>query len=411
MRILIIAPYPIVDVQHGGQKRAKALHDFYKKNYSAVQFTSVFHRGQYPEWDKNDLPLGDPKIIAQVDKHPYASELICGEAIDKDIHVRSYMAKQLVEFKPQIIHIEQPFAYLGLKVLLKELGMNPMLIFGSQNIEYPLKERIFKELDVPSEISENLVKQTKDLEYEFSQKADIVLAVNQEDARTHKEMGARHVVIVPNGIDIGEPPIDEVQYWETFKNKERIQSIAVFIGSGHPPNWDGFLKMVGNDTSFLPEGCKIVIAGGVCDYFNAKFPKSNNAFWTGVRTVGKLDQTKLEGLLRVSDLTLLPITTERGSNLKTAEAILSRKKIVATDNAFNGFEKFTHIPNVYIGNDKSQFKDAMIQALSTPYVSLTKKEEMLTNEVKWEYCLKPIKRAILPLIMRHFLKVVIGHLH
>lgn len=393
-RVLLVAPYPIVEAQHGGQKRAKALFDFYDKNYKAVKFTSVFHRGHYPVWGENDLPLGDPKIIAEVDKHPYASELICGEAIDKDIHVRSYMAKMLMEFQPNVIHIEQPFAYLGLKQLLEELDQKPVIIFGSQNIEYPLKERIFKELGVTKKLSDELVRKTKDLEYALSRKADLLLAVNHEDAESHREMGAKHIIIAPNGIDIDEAPREDVQYWNQFKKREGIESIFVFIGSGHPPNWEGFLKMVGDDTSFLPKRSKIIIAGGVSDYFDSKFTSPSDKFWVGVKTVGKLEQGRLAGLLQVGDQILLPITTKRGSNLKTAEAILSRKKIIATSNTFHGFERFAKLPNIFIGDDKKQFKQAMLRALSEPYTPLTQKESRLTEKVQWRYCLAPVKPAL-----------------
>ena len=156
-KVLIIGSYPVVNPQHGGQKRAKAILDFYKREFGDAKYVGVFHRGQYTEWSKDDLPLGDPDIIAAVDKKPYASEIICGEAVDKDIHVRSYLAKMLLEYHPTVIHIEQPFVYLGLKPLLSELGLKPFIVFGSQNIEYILKRRIFKNLKVAPRLSDCLL--------------------------------------------------------------------------------------------------------------------------------------------------------------------------------------------------------------------------------------------------------------
>ncbi|MGH7196901.1 MAG: hypothetical protein ACREGJ_04025 [Candidatus Saccharimonadales bacterium] len=410
IRILIIAPYPIIDAQHGGQKRAKALFDFYAKNYQAVKFTSVFHRGQYPAWGEDDLPLGDPEIIAEVDKHPYASELICGEAIDKDIHVRSYLAKLLVEFRPDIIHIEQPFAYLGLKQLLAELKLKPLIIFGSQNIEYPLKARIFKELNVPKKLSDELIQKTKDLEFALSREASLLVAVNHEDAESHKEMGAKRITIAPNGIENSTAPYDDLEYWKKFKEREGINSIFVFVGSGHPPNWEGFLELIGDDTTFLPEDSKIIIAGGVSDYFNAKFSDPRDKFWASVRTVGRLEEGRLAALLRSSDQILLPITTKRGSNLKTAEAILAQKKIIATSNTFHGFEEYVRLPNIFIGDNKEQFKKAMLQALAKPYRHLKKEEKSLVERVQWSYRLKPIKRAVDGLIINKRAKKIIRKL-
>lgn len=393
-KVLIVGSYPIVKPQHGGQKRAKAIFDFYRSELADARYVGVFHRGQYPEWSEDDLPLGDPKIIAKVDKHPYASELICGDAISNDIHVRSYMAKLLMDYKPNIIHIEQPFAYLGLKPLLSELGMKPFIVFGSQNIEYILKKRIFSELRVTHQLADRWVKKTKDLEYELSREADLVVAVNHEDAISHKEMGAKACIIAGNGIERSNAPEADIKYWEDIKKREKIDTILAFVGSGHPPNWEGFVNLIGTNMDFLPRNSKIIVAGGVSDYFDKNFNKNDVGFWSAIKTAGKLEEGRLAALLALSDIILLPIITERGSNLKTAEAILTRKKIVATDSTFHGFERFSSLPNVYIGNNKDEFKKAILKAIAAPYVTPSRYEVSLSEKVQWEYCLQPIKKAL-----------------
>lgn len=403
-KILIIAPYPIIKAQHGGQKRAKAMYDLYRNTFAEARFVGVFHRGQYPEWGPDDLPLGDPEIIARVDAQPYASELIAGEAIDKDIHVRSYIAKLLMEYKPDIIHLEQPFAYIGLKTLLAELNLRPLLVFGSQNIEYPLKARIARELRVAEDISDALVEQTKDLEIRLSREADLVVAVNNEDAVSHREMGAKKCIVATNGIEKTKAKKIELTYWEKYKQTNRLTTLLTFVGSGHPPNWEGFLKMIGSNTSFMPSGSRIVIAGGVGDYFKNEFKNKTKyaSFWKSVDVVGKLEEERLAALIKSSDIILLPITTERGSNLKTAEAILSRKKIVATNSTFHGFESFMHLPNIYIGDAQQEFKEAIVKAIRTTYVEPTEADIQLSEKVQWEYSLE----SIIPAIKKALLKKV-----
>lgn len=406
-KILVIAPYPIVRPYHGGQKRAKAIFEFYKHSFQEAKFTAVFHRGQYPDWDKDDLPLGQADLIQKVDEMPYASELICGEAIDKDIHVRSYMAKLLLEYKPDIIHLEQPFAYLGLEPLLKELQLTPKLIFGSQNIEYPLKERIFKEVKAPVRQRKFFVEQTKKLEYKLSKRADLLIAVNAEDAASHKQMGAKKIVIVPNGIDRSVATKEELDYWHTYKKEKNIKNIVLFVGSGHPPNWEGFLKLVGSDTSFMPKESKIFIVGGVAGYFERAFKdrRINKRFWSGVESIGVLEEERLAALLEMSDLVILPITTKRGSNLKTAEAILSAKKIVATEYAFHGFEEYRRLPNIYVATKQVDFSRAIVKALQSAYVVPTQKEKELAEQVQWQYRLLPLESRT---VVRVFTKKSFG---
>ncbi|EDK72673.1 hypothetical protein TM7_0174 [candidate division TM7 genomosp. GTL1] len=160
-KILIVAPYPIINPQHGGQKRAKAIFEYYKTIFTDVKFVGVFHRGHYPDYAETDMPLGDINLIRKIDAHRHETELIVGKAIDNDIHVRSHMAKLLMEFQPDVVQVEQIFPYLGLDPLIKELGLHPKLVLSSQNIEYRMKEEIYRNLDFPKEQSRPLIEKTK----------------------------------------------------------------------------------------------------------------------------------------------------------------------------------------------------------------------------------------------------------
>lgn len=408
-KILIVAPYPIAKPYHGGQKRAKALFNYYKSLFLEAKFVGVFHRGQYPDWGNDDILLGQPDIIKEVDEKPYASELITGRAIYKDIHVRSHMAKLLMEYIPDIIHIEQPFPYLGLSVLLTELNIHPKIIFGSQNIEYSLKDRIFKEFKIPLEISESLTQQTKKLEIDLSQKANLVIAVNNEDAKVHRGMGAKRCIVIPNGIDKVPVSKHAADYWRNLSKKEGINNIVLFVGSGHPPNWEGFLKFVGDNTEFIPARSKIFVAGGVAEYFAQHYRYKNRhaKFWSGVKYIGQLEEDRLSALLHVCDLIILPITTKRGSNLKTAEAILSRKKIVSSTNAFKGFEQYRKLPNIYIANSREDFQTSILTALKAEYINPTTAELQLSEQVQWKYCLKPLEKEVRRVIRGIYLKEVL----
>jgi hypothetical protein len=411
-RILIIAPYPIVKPQHGGQKRAKAIYDIYRQNFSSVRYTGVFHRGQYPDWGEDDLPIGDKDLIEQIDSYPFNSEIICGEAIDQDIHVRSYLAKFLIEETPDVIHFEQPFAYLGLAPLLRELGLDIKIVYGSQNIEYLLKKRIFNNLNLDEEYFKVQLKKITKLEKELARNANLVLAVNSEDKRTLIGMGAKKVVLVPNGISISKPTKNAMDRIKKIKQEEGIQNIVTFVGSGHPPNWEGFVKLVGDNTSFLPSGTKIIIAGGVSEYFEKEYSKKkeHKNFFTGIHLMGVLEEDDLAALIELSDLIILPITTIRGSNLKTAEAILAQKKIVATPNAFNGFEAFRELPNIYLANGLTEFRKSIVVALSSKYIMPNSKERALSQKVEWDFVLRPMVLSVISVSRQKTFKVILRKL-
>jgi Glycosyltransferase Family 4/Glycosyl transferases group 1 len=407
-KLLIVAPYPVVNPQHGGQKRAKALLHFYEQHVEDVKFLGVYHRGHYQDWGKDDLLLGDPAIIGAVDTNPIQTEILVGEAIDKDINVRSYMAKTLKDFSPDIIHVEQVFPYAGLKVLINELGLHPKIIYGSQNIEHVLKRQILDASNVPKAERDNVIARTKELETEFSKEADLVIAVSAQDAEAHKKMGAKKSVIAPNGIDKSKPTSEAKKYWQQFKKTNAIDNAIVFIGSAHPPNWIGFQEMIGDRLTFLPEGSKILLAGGIADYFKQKYGK-DNAIWNKLIAVGKLSEDLLSGLLSECDILLLPITSGGGSNLKTAEAILSGKKVVATKYAFRGFEDYVKLPNIYVADSPNTFQEGIVKATKAELIVRTADETALASHVEWQYCLLPI---LLPLkkLSRHTIKQKVRHI-
>jgi hypothetical protein len=395
-KILIVAPYPITIPQHGGQKRTKALVEHYQTLFEHVRFVGVFHRGHYPQFGVEDMPVAQPDIIKKLttDQH-HASELITGEAINNDVHVRSPMAKLLTEFRPDVIHIEQPYPFIGLAPLLNELNMHPQLIYGSQNIEHRMKKAIYKNIGMSGASAKKLAKKIEDLESTFSKQADLVIAVSPADAQVHKQMGARRVIIAPNGIAKSVAKEQEIQYWQEFKKEKKINQVVAFIGSGHPPNWQGYIQMMGADSSFLPKDVNVLMAGGVSEYFRATYKGNNFAkFWSKAVPLGFLTEEKLVGLLEVSDVILLPIVSGGGSNLKSAEAILSGKKIVATSYAFRGFDRYRNLENIYISDNPDEFRQLIVNALRLPNHARSVEQTALAEQVQWGYCLQPITPAV-----------------
>jgi hypothetical protein len=401
-KILVLAPYPIKNPQHGGQKRIKALVDYYRTLFTEVKFVAIFDKAGYQDYDHDDIAVGTPELLERL-KQPESNELTLGEAVDSDIHIRSPLAKILREYNPDVLHVEQVYLYLGLAPLLQELDLHPRLIFGSQNIESRMKKEIFKGLNIPTKTAMEVIERIEKLERQFSQEADLVIAVSEEDAKVHTAMGARRYVVAPNGIEKTESTKQGQAPWVTFKRKHDIATAITFIGSGHPPNWIGFLKTVGDDLSFLPQKANILIAGGVASYFEKTYKYETKAFpkfWKGALPVGRLSEDALAGLIHETDILLLPITSGGGSNLKTAEAILSGKKVVATTYAFRAFEQYLSLPNIYIANTKRAFQKALVRAVTTPYKKRTDAEQALAEKVQWRYCLSPIADAMKKVVRR-----------
>lgn len=390
-KVLIVAVYPIKNAQHGGQKRVRAVVDAYKNVFQDVRFVSIFPPDYYQQYGRYDIAVKGKTRQATTDS-PYTGDITCGLAIFDDPRVKKKFKTLLQKFKPDIIQCEQVFPYMGIKPLLAEMGLSPKLILSSQNIEYTQKLDILRISGYGHE-AEDAAKFIKGWESDFAKHADLTVAVSQGDADELKALGGANVVLAPNGIARHHLTESAKQHWKDYKRENKVNKLAVFVGSAHPPNWHGFLDMVGDRVGFMPPDSKLVLAGSISDYFHDTFKDirpEHVTFWKRVISAGRLSDTLLAGLLDECDVVLLPITEGGGSNLKTAEAILSGKKIVATTYAFRSFEQYVDLPNIYIADTPEAFRSAILKAFEAPYVERTKEQQELAETVQWQYCLRPM---------------------
>jgi hypothetical protein len=391
-KILVLSTYPLKDARHGGQKRTEAIYEAYKHEFARVRHCAIFYKGFYADYDSDDIPLG-PDSEALVMQSPLTGDIVCGEAIFKDPKVKAVFTQLLINFEPDIIHIEQPFQYLGLKPLLEQLQLQPKLIFGSQNIEAPMKREILEGIHVPEKDIVPVEKIIDDVERELSQVADLVIACTKSDLAAHKVMGARNLVLASNGIAESHTTPSAKKHWLAKFQKMGVTKTVLFVGSAHPPNWTGFLDMVGKGLGFVPLQARIVAAGSISDYFDREVSAdtldvADATFWLRAFSAGRLSEDSLGALIQLSNVILLPITEGGGSNLKTAEAILANKKVVATDHALRSFEWFKDFPNVWVANNQADFQRCIVTALATPFVARTMQQEKDASRVEWKNCLR-----------------------
>ena len=387
-KILVIANYPVVQPRDGGQKRVAAIISEYKKVFRQVRFVAVF-KGHYARYRRNDIYVrangGWPNHLI-----PFIGDLVAGEAIFSDPRIRKKITKLLLSYRPDIIQIEQSFPYIGLKPLLESLDLHPKIILSSHNIEHRMKAEILKGLGVSVSQAKPIIDIIHKTEESLSRDADLTIAVSEQDMLAHQKMGSKKCIIAPNGIAKMSPSSVAVDYWKRYLNSRGIEHVVTFVGSAHPPNWVGFLTTVGDRMGFLAPNTRLLLAGSVADYFDQNLRDGSPAhltFWRRVIPVGRLSEDRLAGLISVSDVLILPITEGGGSNLKTAEAILSGLKVVATKYAFRSFEAYMSLPNIYIADSPEAFRQAIVSAINTPLKKRTESQQNLAEKVQWHFSL------------------------
>lgn len=389
-KIMVVSTYPVKNTQHGGQKRLSAIVDAYREVGHTVVPVGVFDGGIYRDHSKYDIELSS-EATREARSHPWTSDILCGEAVYSDPEVKREMIKRLRSVKPDVLHFEQPFMYLGLKPLLRELGMSPKIIFGSQNIEGPMKREILEGQFVPQGDVEKAVATIDKIENELARDADIVVACTKSDADVYTKAGvdSSKIVIAHNGIHPAISSVSDVAYWQSIFSKEDIHNKILFIASAHPPSITGFEDMIGKGMGFLGSHDRIMVAGSVSDYFQDIFKDTNldigdATMWLRMYPCGRLSESRLGSLISLADVIVLPITEGGGSNLKTAEALLSNKKVVTTAHALRSFEWAKDLPNVWVADSADAFRAAIIEALATDFVPRSREQQSLVDKVTWE---------------------------
>ncbi len=395
-RILVVANYPIKKPLHGGQKRTAAIVEEYRKRFSYVKFVAVFVREHYPTYDTGDIYLTGKSASEVVHDH-LTSDIRIGNAMLEDTKLRKQIEKTLLAYKPDIIHVEQCFPYIGLKTILADLGLTPKIVYGSQNIETVIKEDVMTIAGAPESKIREAIKTIEALETDLAQSASLIAAVSEEDGQYYLSRGARSYILASNGILAIPTSKAAARKWQQTFEKQGVKHIALFVGSAHLPNMQGLRQMVGLRLGFFSADSRLVLAGGVGRHLKQHFDDSsilNITFWQRALSPGFLSEESLGGLIQTADVILLPIVKGGGSNLKTAEAILSGKKIVATSFAFRGYEEYLSLPNTWIADSPDEFKKAIVESFAKPLVRRNEVQENKAKMVQWSYSLKALVEGV-----------------
>ncbi|RWZ79508.1 MAG: glycosyltransferase [Candidatus Chaera renei] len=396
-KILMVGTYPILKPKHGGQKRASAIYSMYKKSGLSVRYASVIPGKYYLDRTKSDVPVSIDTMKA-IEETPFLNDIICGEAIFSDPKARSHMKHVIERFRPTIIHIEQAYPYLGLKKLLVAMNYKAKIINSTQNLEWSMKNQMYKSEGMDTRLRAKIVTRIKQLEQDLANDAVVNVAVSKGEVRSlETQFGAKNVVLAPNGMNRQTPKRRDVKKWQSSFKRDSIKFKILFVGSAHTPNMIGFLQMVSKRIGFLPFGTRILVVGGVADLLRRNLNETaieDVCFTQRASLLGHVSETDLAALLYLSDLIILPITGGGGSNLKTAEALLAHKKIVATSHAFRGYEEYTQYPNILIADSSDQFRRSIKEQLTAHQQEYSCDQLEKIDKVLWENALKPLVEKV-----------------
>ena len=394
-KILQLSTYPIKNPLHGGQIRVSQIRKFFEQNNYIVKSLSLSEMSHL-DYSEDDMILNADELNSLVTVDfctDYATSLISV----KDKYFE-FLKKNILDFNPDIILLEQPWLYPAIKKMLDEkyLKSDIKIIYSSQNIEYKTKKSLLESHFQTGKNVDEVINAIKKLEYDLCQISSAVICCTQIDADEFINMGAKTTIVCNNGVSKRtENQIDLQQIDESLNGRKYI----LFIGSAYPPNALGFWEMMGESLAYLPPDCNILVAGGVSNNIEHYMPENAKLYsfvnMDKIKKLGFLSEEFLAALIQKASIILFPITVGGGSNLKTAEAIASQRPVVATTVACRGFDFVKQLSNFKIADNKNDFiKSIKIFLESNTLNEISQTQEDLRNSVYWENTLKRLKEIL-----------------
>ena len=362
MKYVSLGTFAIANPVHGGQLRANAIHHVLRQRGWETRHIVVS-----PNRDaKRDIWPGDlfvempRRFRKKMARRKWRSDVATAEFVASNRFHRSEIAKFLDDFKPDIIALEQCWLWPALREYVDTCAPEARfsIVYSSQNIE---QELLAQEARMPgAKTSPWNVRRAAEIESDLLAKADLVVAVSEQDAACFRKFNPS-VVVAANGIWPMAAPVG-LDHWASRLAGLRT---ALFVASGHPPNVNGFLEMMAPDLGFLSTAERIVVVGGVAGQIESdqRFLRSADLNNDRIELLGVRDAGTLSALMELADVVVLPVLEGGGTNIKTAEALYNRKRIVATPFAFRGYEDFKHGRNVQLAHSPADFQKLLVKAL------------------------------------------------
>ena len=291
---------------------------------------------------------------------------------------------------PNVVLLEHPWTWPLLARHERFTSGEVKVVYSSQNVEIVLKKRVLEEQGIPP--PPGLLEGVEKLERDLVAHAAATVCCTQADANIFASWGAKRVLVAPNGgVRRERDHLYGILPWPI----QPSQAYALAVGSGHPPNISGFMQFVAPALSGLRVNQRIVVAGGASYGILEALQRKGLGRMLDMRLIalGSLDEFCLDCAIANAHVLLLPIQYGGGSNVKTAEALLSRRPTVASEIALRGFSDFRCAPGMYVAGNAESFSGAMLDALDRPFQARVPEFPALCS-LLWESTIDPLVKLL-----------------
>jgi Glycosyl transferase 4-like domain/Glycosyl transferases group 1 len=398
MRILQLSTHSTLIPRHGGKVRSHHVARVLEQEGFDVRRVAFCFRSPDDLEDEREpiidirrmLFWGTQKFKAYGPCRFRLAEYIATVAALEARYILAEFDERVRAAAPDAVLLEHPWTWPLLARLEEVRSGAVRVVYNSQNVEIALKRRILQEegISAPPGVLDGV----EALERDLVARAAGVSACTRMDADVYVNWGARRVVVAANGgvqrqrrhlLDILPRPL-AVEH-----------SYALAVGSNHPPNISGFMNLIVPSLPLLRPHQRVVLAGSVGPAIIEALEAQGLGRIAKARLIvlGIVDDFCLDCAIANANVLLLPIQYGGGSNVKTAEALLSRRPVIAAAAAMRGFDAFREVPNLTIADRSVDFGAAMLAALDRPYRTEGGDHPTLSS-LLWESTVAPLVRMM-----------------
>ncbi len=386
MRVLILGPWPVARPRHGGQIRAASIIEAYRARGHEVRFMGIYDPGNVPlsDTDPDDVAVdGDVGAYVAAATDPPGWSFWAAFAEVPALFQRFEAVVR--QFRPDIVQFEEPYLWLVVQKLRARGCIDrARIIHSSYNYETALRRDL---MEIDGNVDEQVLARVAAQEEDIAREADLVVTVSDDDAECFRRIGANNVLVARNGSRRPEATTEALAALDGYLG---TAPFVLFVSSAHTPNARGLLDMVEGVSIRLPG--PLVIAGSVSRLLAPQ--RARHRLLRDARMVGVVEPSILDALVVRAGVIILPKTRGGGSNLKTSEALLARRPIVATDLAFVGFEDWRDLPGVHIANEPAAFWERVTQKLTQAESIGSSDGPDPRDALLWSSCLAPMTDAV-----------------
>jgi hypothetical protein len=343
VKILQLTTYSLRSLDHGGKLRSYHIREALRRKHT-VETLSI-------QWGSHDsINDFEVSLWSQGWDQFELSNLFKDWGINLYLNSNDQLfhaiAQRISEYQPDILWLEQPYLWPLIERLFDKADISRKIpiVYSSQNIEFEMKADIYSKY-LPETIATKAANIVANIERKCILNSQFALAVCLRDAEFVQKINANiEVQVRKNGHEIPGELSNPI--WERTVNESDFN--WVYIGSAHPPNVEGLIEFISkiNVLGKRPD-LKFWIIGSVGETQAIQNSVANGP--SGVfHILGRLDQQDIDAIIRKSCGIFLPVYAGGGSNLKTAQALLSNKYIAASNFAFRGFEEYINEKGVHL---------------------------------------------------------------